>query len=147
MVQEFSIEIPDKEADAIQSSMSRPTFCRFLVLTRCSSVNDAVEYILKQPDGKRCLPNLLMWHLLKESLSSLIVRREKKAEWLLVEILRIAEGGRQALLQVNRSRNDGLFLSILHSNTVYLFANIHAPDLVPGRGQQTQTCLGVTNVS
>ena len=33
MIQEFSIEIPDKEADAIHS------------------VNQAVDYIMKQPDG------------------------------------------------------------------------------------------------
>ncbi|KAL8704066.1 MAG: hypothetical protein Q9201_002765 [Fulgogasparrea decipioides] len=34
LTQEFSIEIPDKEADAIHS------------------INQAVEYILSQPDGK-----------------------------------------------------------------------------------------------
>lgn len=34
--QEFSIEIPDKEADSIHS------------------VNQAVEYILAQPDGNNC---------------------------------------------------------------------------------------------
>ncbi|KAI4742979.1 acyl carrier protein [Aureobasidium sp. EXF-12298] len=49
--EEFSIEIPDKEADAIHSGMLRPhSRLPGLLLTR-SIVNQAVEYILSQPDA------------------------------------------------------------------------------------------------
>ena len=48
--QEFSIEIPDKEADAIHSGMHYHTlFCQ---LAKLSLVDKAVEYIISQPDGK-----------------------------------------------------------------------------------------------
>ena len=53
-VQEFSIEIPDKDADAIHSGMSTcypralPPDC---ILIPLSLVDKAVEYILNQPDA------------------------------------------------------------------------------------------------
>jgi hypothetical protein len=50
--QEFSIEIPDKEADAIHSGMlPQDPMLSGLMLTQLI-VNQAVEYILSQPDGK-----------------------------------------------------------------------------------------------
>jgi len=49
--QEFSIEIPDKEADAIHSGMfSRREI--YDVQANIHAVNQAVQYILSQPDGK-----------------------------------------------------------------------------------------------
>ena len=52
MVQEFSIEIPDKEADAILSSECQimPQRSR-AVLRSLFLVDKAVNYILDQPDG------------------------------------------------------------------------------------------------
>lgn len=53
-VQEFSIEIPDKEADSILSSM----FAQWKVgwyghsIANPLAVDKAVNYILGQPDGK-----------------------------------------------------------------------------------------------
>jgi len=50
-LQEFSIEIPDKEADAIHSGM----FCNGLLRilhTNDITVKQAVDYILAQPDGE-----------------------------------------------------------------------------------------------
>lgn len=49
--QEFSIEIPDKEADAIHSGMSSSSLHR-RPNTDDSIVKQAVDYILAQPDGK-----------------------------------------------------------------------------------------------
>ncbi|KAI4752571.1 hypothetical protein E4T52_15228 [Aureobasidium sp. EXF-3400] len=49
--EEFSIEIPDKEADAIHSGMlAQDPMLSGLMLTQ-SIVNQAVEYILSQPDA------------------------------------------------------------------------------------------------
>ncbi len=49
--QEFSIEIPDKEADAIHSGkVYHFSPCQISLLTR-TAVDKAVEYILGQPDG------------------------------------------------------------------------------------------------
>lgn len=55
-MQEFSIEIPDKEADAIHSSkcLTMP-FCRLGRIDPAIIVDKAVEYILSQPDGKLAL--------------------------------------------------------------------------------------------
>jgi len=49
--QEFSIEIPDKEADAIHSGKSSldPVTDECWLISY--AVNQAVEYILEQPDG------------------------------------------------------------------------------------------------
>lgn len=49
--QEFSIEIPDKEADAIHSGMLT---AKDMVVARADeiTVKQAVDYILAQPDGK-----------------------------------------------------------------------------------------------
>jgi hypothetical protein len=50
-LQEFSIEIPDKEADAIHSGMGNHSLqCQIYQLI-VLAVNQAVEYILSQPDG------------------------------------------------------------------------------------------------
>ena len=51
-VQEFSIEIPDKEADAIHSSRFRMQMGLILLSSNTLSVDKAVNYILSQPDGK-----------------------------------------------------------------------------------------------
>ena len=50
-LQEFSIEIPDKEADAIHSGMSCDGMLRTLH-TDDITVKQAVDYILAQPDGE-----------------------------------------------------------------------------------------------
>jgi hypothetical protein len=58
--QEFSIEIPDKDADNIHSGRLRPGFpsltsrpypASILQLTPTSAVDAAVKYILSQPDA------------------------------------------------------------------------------------------------
>jgi acyl carrier protein len=57
MVQEFSIEIPDKEADAIHSGMlMQDTTSRDEA--NLDAVNQAVDYILAQPDGMHQLQRL-----------------------------------------------------------------------------------------
>ena len=50
-LQEFSIEIPDKEADRIQSSMFQLSRCMNAVAYK-PAVDKAIEYILSQPDGR-----------------------------------------------------------------------------------------------
>lgn len=50
-VQEFSIEIPDKEADAILSGKYLSSIC-LNTHTDDITVKQAVDYILRQPDGK-----------------------------------------------------------------------------------------------
>lgn len=53
--QEFSIEIPDKEADAIHSGTFR---CRVGdIHTDDITVKQAVDYIMAQPDGESQLEN------------------------------------------------------------------------------------------
>ncbi len=53
-MQEFSIEIPDKDADTIHSGTlpcsASPTAAEMLT-RRPSTVDKAVEYILSQPDA------------------------------------------------------------------------------------------------
>jgi len=51
--QEFSIEIPDKEADAIHSGMFKLP-CKLHVgeVLTSATVSQAVDYIMHQPDGK-----------------------------------------------------------------------------------------------
>ena len=52
-MQEFSIEIPDKEADAIHSGTKRLEHYSAEPRTNSSViVNQAVEYITSQPDGE-----------------------------------------------------------------------------------------------
>lgn len=57
--QEFSIEIPDKEADAIHSGkytrryiVVSPWICSLIPVLSPQTVDQAVQYILSQPDGK-----------------------------------------------------------------------------------------------
>jgi len=50
--QEFSIEIPDKEADAIHSGTYARPRRQSGRKTNMTIVNQAVEYIMSQPDGK-----------------------------------------------------------------------------------------------
>ena len=52
MAQEFSIEIPDKEADAIHSGTTEMNCGQRMANTNYTAVNQAVDYILAQPDGK-----------------------------------------------------------------------------------------------
>ena len=56
--QEFSLEIPDKEADAIHSGMSIGVPLGLLILIMFI-VKQAVDYILAQPDGKSGCDDLL----------------------------------------------------------------------------------------
>ena len=51
-LQEFSIEIPDKEADAILSSMSPTTEEKDTPVLKRLIVDKAVDYIQGQPDGE-----------------------------------------------------------------------------------------------
>ena len=51
-VQEFSIEIPDKEADAIHSGTSIDVSAG-ISNTDDTAVKQAVDYIMAQPDGKK----------------------------------------------------------------------------------------------
>jgi hypothetical protein len=48
---EFSIEIPDKEADAIHSGMSSQMHASEGGMKLTVPVGQAVDYIMKQPDG------------------------------------------------------------------------------------------------
>lgn len=50
--QEFSIEIPDKDADAIHSGRSQSNMQSCGPSSNAIKVDKAVEYILAQPDGQ-----------------------------------------------------------------------------------------------
>lgn len=57
-MQEFSIEIPDKEADAIHSGTFSPhDYNVFRYETNTFTVDKAVQYILAQPDGECAMDN------------------------------------------------------------------------------------------
>ena len=51
LIQEFSIEIPDKEADAIHSGAYTAASSDRAVSANKDAVNQAVDYIMSQPDG------------------------------------------------------------------------------------------------